>query len=332
MPFTERPLAYLLVLCVFAGTAAVVRAESCNPGEVLQEGVRISAGGPYVASVGSPITLHGTYTVQGQSQDSDHLKIIGLAIQAYAQENGSYPPAALLNGKGKPTVSWRVLILPYLGHKDLYERFDLSKPWNDPVNLALLHEMPGVYRKSGDAEDATETGFAGVEGTGSLFQKASAELNGGHPLTGITVTEKLAAGPVGSGVHIPWTAPGDIAIQKAPQLGSAHGFSGQGCAITPLLFLDGSVHLIPNKVGAGPMTEWTLFSSGGPQNRCPCAPPSSLDVGLRAVWDLGKNGTYNTQGWNVTFLATQPGTYKVAVHASDQFGGLYHHTTTVYVR
>jgi hypothetical protein len=327
----ERHLAYMLLLGMSVGATADAIAQSCNPSEALQDSTQISAGGPYVANAGSPITLHGIYNVEGQSEDSDHLKMIGLAIQAYAKENGSYPPAALLNGKGQPTVSWRVLILPYLGYKDLYERFDLAKPWNDPVNLPLLWEMPSVYRRSGDAAP-TETGFAGVQGVGSLFQSASSQLDGGRPLTGLSVTEKLAAGPVGRDVHLPWSAPGDVAIQKAPQLGSSHGFSGSGCAFTPLLFLDGSVHLMPNSVGAGPMITWTLFSNSGMQNKCPCAPPSSVDAGFRAVWDLGKGGTFNTQGWDVPFVAPSPGIYTVTLHASDQFGGHYQRSTAVLVR
>jgi hypothetical protein len=328
----QRRLACALLLGICVGTTAVAAGQSCDPGEALEHTVQISAGGPYVARAGSPITLRGEYIVAGQTENSDRLKIIGRALQAYAQDHGSYPPAALLNRKGQPTVSWRVLILPYLGEKDLYERFDLTKPWDDPVNLRLLREMPAVYLRSDPFADRTETGFAGVEGVGSLFQNASAQLNGGRKLSGISATEKIAAGPVGEAVHLPWTAPGDIDIKNAPRLGSPHGFSGEGCAITPLLFLDGTVYLVPDSVGAGPLIAWTHFLGPNSMNRCPCAPPSSVDAGLHATWDLGKNGTFNTQGWDVTFRALQPGTYTVTLQASDHFGGEYKRSTTVYVR
>ncbi len=301
-----------------------------NPGEVLKRTLEITAGGPYVAEVGVPITLHGKYTVTGQTENSDQLKIIGQALQSYLKHYGSYPPAALLNAWGQRTVSWRVLILPYLGEKALYDRFDLSKPWDDSVNVCLLREMPAVYRKSGAQEHATETGFAGVEGVNSLFQNASAELNCGRPLSGITQTEKIAAGPVGEAVHLPWTAPGDVDIAKVTQLGSPDGFSGEGNAFTPLLFLDGTVHLVPDNVGAGPMNMWTHISSSN--GRIPCAPPSSTDAGVQAGWDLGNNGTVNTQGWDVTFLASKPGTYTVTLQAVDHFGGEYKTSTTVCVR
>jgi hypothetical protein len=131
-------------------------------------------------------------------------------------------------------------------------------------------------------------------------------------------------------VHLPWTAPGDIDIAKVTQLGSPDGFSGEGNAFTPLLFLDGTVHLVPDNVGAGPMNMWTHISSSN--GRIPCAPPSSTDAGVQAGWDLGNNGTVNTQGWDVTFLASKPGTYTVTLQAVDHFGGEYKTSTTVCVR
>jgi hypothetical protein len=300
-----------------------------DPGAALQQTLEINAGGPYIATAGSPITLHGKYTVTGQTENIDRLKTIGQALQSYLQDLGSYPPAALLNAQGTATVSWRVLILPYLGHRALYDRFDLGKPWDDPVNLHLLREMPAVYRNSSVGE-TTETGFAGVGGVNTLFEDASAKLGGGRPLSGITQMQTIAVGPVGAAVHLPWTAPGDIDISMATQLGSLNSFSGGGYPFTPLLFLDGSVHLIPDDVGVGAMNTWTHISSSN--GACPCAPPSSVDAGIHAMWDLGTNGTSNVGGWDVTFPASQRGTYSVTLHAFDRFGGQYNGSTTVEVR
>lgn len=292
--------------------------------------VQISTGGPYVAKVGVPITLHGTYFIEGQNYNSDHLKVIGQALRSYAQVHGTYPPAAFLNAKGKETVSWRVLILPYLGQKALYDRFDLTKPWNSPTNLCILSEMPQVYRKSSDAVSTTETGFAGVQGSGSLFQNACSQLNGGRKISGITGSEAVAAGAVGANVHLPWSAPGDIDISKVTQLGSPDSFAGEGAGFTPFVFLDGTVHLIPNKTRAASMTIWSQVGQMMPNN-CRCAPPSSVDAGLKAVWELGDGATINTQGWNVTFQACKSGKQTVTLHAYDHFGNEYSSSTTVEV-
>lgn len=327
----RRRLAGALLLSICIAPYSTVEGQRCDsPGEVLKRTLEISAGGPYVAKAGVPITLHGKYSVADQTENTDQLKTIGQALQSYVRAHGSYPPGALLNARGERTVSWRVLLLPYLGEKTLYDRFDLNKPWDDPVNLCLLREMPAVYRKSGARCDTPETGFAGVQGLGSLFQNASCELNGGQPsgLTGQT----MAIGPVGSAVHLLWTAPGDIDLARVTQLGSPHGFSGGGQAFTPLLFLDGMVHLIPNNVEAGPLFTWTHILGMTSDMRCPCAPPSSVDAGIHAKWDLAENGTFNTQGWDVTFLACHRGRYTVTLHAFDHFGGEYNTSTTVEVR
>ncbi|MBV8895289.1 MAG: DUF1559 domain-containing protein [Acidobacteriaceae bacterium] len=349
LPGNPRRLAAALLLSICVGaysqspvaTDRTAALDQTDPGAYLRGRVEVSAGGPYFAKAGEPITLHGTYTVAGQTQNSNQLKSIGQALQSYLQDHGTYPPAALLNHRGEPTLSWRVLILPYLGEKALYDRFNLEERWDKPVNRHLLRQMPDVYRK-GDADwddaawDKTETGFAGIQGTGSLFENASAHLNGGHAVAGISQTETMAVGPVGAAVHLPWTAPRDIEIDTAAHLGSAYGFSGKGHAFTPLLFLDGSVHLMPNNVAPGSMILWThvtaMQMSSEEGLRCACAPPSSVDAGLAAAWDLGKNATFDTQGFDVRFLASKPGRYTVTMHVFDHFGNEYNSSTKVEVR
>jgi hypothetical protein len=309
-------------------------AENCtcgNAAEVLKRMVELSAGGPYFTKSGVPVTLQGRFLVAGESEDTHRLQLIGQAIKEYVAAHGSYPPGALLNAHGQPTVSWRVLLLPYLGQEDLYERFDLEKPWNDHGNLRLLREMPAVYRKSGAPEDSTETGFAGVGGPASLYGTASIKLNGGREVNYISATERVAAGPVGSSVHLPWTAPGDIEITRASQLGSRYAFAGESCAFTPLLFLDGTVRLIPDQTGSALMQVWTNVSNSSTL-KCVCAPPTSSDAGLKAVWDLGQNGGTDVNGLEVKFLAKKAGRYRVTVRGYDRFANEYSSSTTVEVR
>lgn len=43
-------------------------------------------------------------------------------------------------------LSWRVHLLPYLGHDDLYRKFRLQEPWNSQHNIALIPEMPPEYQ------------------------------------------------------------------------------------------------------------------------------------------------------------------------------------------
>ncbi len=74
-----------------------------------------------------------------------NLNRIGVALRQFADAHEFWPPAFLVGPDGKPTHSWRVLLLPYLGHRDLFEQYDFSQPWDSAKNLRLLDKMPAVF-------------------------------------------------------------------------------------------------------------------------------------------------------------------------------------------
>jgi type II secretory pathway pseudopilin PulG len=76
-----------------------------------------------------------------RSQCNNNLRNIALALQNYAEVYQALPPAYTVDTDGRPLHSWRTLILPYIEQKRLYEKIDLSKPWNDPANLEA-YETP----------------------------------------------------------------------------------------------------------------------------------------------------------------------------------------------
>jgi len=84
-----------------------------------------------------------------------NLKRIGLAMFNYVSAEGHFPPAAITGKDGKPLLSWRVAILPYLvdydgrPRDDLFKAFRLDEPWDGPHNKALLERMPAVFASSG---------------------------------------------------------------------------------------------------------------------------------------------------------------------------------------
>ena len=77
---------------------------------------------------------------------SNHLKQIALALHDYHQAYGCLPPAHTDGRNGKPMHSWRVLILPFLEHGDLYRQYDFTQPWNSPKNSLLAKHIPPEYR------------------------------------------------------------------------------------------------------------------------------------------------------------------------------------------
>ncbi len=100
-----------------------------------------------------------------------NLQQIALALRAYSEEHGTLPPAYFADKTGKPMHSWRVLLLPYLGHESLYRQYDFTLPWDSPENIALQYTMPAVYAcpTDGDAGSAQETSYMVVVGRRTLF-------------------------------------------------------------------------------------------------------------------------------------------------------------------
>ncbi|MBM4071677.1 MAG: DUF1559 domain-containing protein [Planctomycetes bacterium] len=50
-------------------------------------------------------------------------------MHSYQGQNGSFPPAVHYSKEGKPLLSWRVLILPYIEQQELFKEFRLDEPW-----------------------------------------------------------------------------------------------------------------------------------------------------------------------------------------------------------
>ena len=136
------------------------------------------------------------------------LKQVAAAILAYEADHGTFPPAFSVDAAGQPLLSWRVLILPYLGDeaKALYEEFALDEPWDSEHNQTLLTKIPNVYRRFGDAEpDMTrvavllgEESFFDDSGVGKKRDEVTL-AEGGNP-------DDLALFMT-SATLVPWTSP-----------------------------------------------------------------------------------------------------------------------------
>ena len=59
---------------------------------------------------------------------------------------GRFPARANFDKQGKPLLSWRVHILPYLEENPLYQQFHLDEPWDSEHNRKLIPMMPAFYR------------------------------------------------------------------------------------------------------------------------------------------------------------------------------------------
>jgi hypothetical protein len=117
----------------------------------------------------SDVTLESSRRQRRMQQ----FKHMALAMMNYYDANKQLPPAAIRDENGRPLLSWRVAILPYLETSDaeLHKQFRLDEPWDSPHNLALLKQMPEVYADPSQRNLAREskTTYLAPIGLGTVF-------------------------------------------------------------------------------------------------------------------------------------------------------------------
>lgn len=187
-----------------------------------------------------------------------NLRKLGRAMHRYADANKSFfPPSAHINKDGKATLSWRVLILPYLGERELYERFKLSEPWDSDHNKKLLSKMPSVYAPPGVKTQRPFSTFyqvfvspqpkAGADVMPSAFvQGQQARFPNSFP-DGVENTILI----VEAGKAVPWTKPEDLPFEGGvppledgkplPELG------GLFADVFHAVYVNGDVHTLTKK-------------------------------------------------------------------------------------
>ena len=103
-------------------------------------------------------------------QATNNLKQIGIAMHGYADGHKHFPPAAIYDDAGKPLLSWRVAVLPYLDQEALFKEFHLDEPWDSEHNARLIDRMPEVYRSPGERDlPAGRTTYLVPVGEKTLF-------------------------------------------------------------------------------------------------------------------------------------------------------------------
>ena len=168
-------------------------------------------------------------------KSSNNLKQIALAMHNHHDGNLAFPPAAITDKKGKPLLSWRVAILPYLEQDALYRKFKLDEPWDSEHNLPLSQVTIKVY-----ADPRLSAG------PGMTYYKVFTGKDAGFPLLKGRKFAEFTDGTsntlmvVAAGDPVPWSKPEDIAFDKAkPAPDLSRPFDTVLAA-----FIDGSVRAI----------------------------------------------------------------------------------------
>lgn len=183
-----------------------------------------------------------------------------MAVANYADAEGHYPPAFVLGPDGRPWHSWRVLILPYIEGRDLYQQYAVNEPWDGPHNRELIGQMPRLYRfHTRPQEGQTTTNDLAVVGENTMWPQAGKRTNkdvaGRHSSTLLIVENR--------GLDLVWTEPRDLDIETMPfEVNHPHGLSSW-YKMPGAVLADGSVVTIP--LGSDPAALRAAATAVGPK-------------------------------------------------------------------
>lgn len=191
-----------------------------------------------------------------------NLKQLGEAFHVYAdQHDGYFPPRFTLNEQDEPQHGWRIILLPYLGETEMYEKiiqFD-AKTENDRENLSVVLAKPSVYscprtlaefRKEkrdgvGEAWEKRLTSYQAVFGPNTLlYDSRPRRLFSNDESLSPQVSSSILLAESGTGVHwletldLPYSTlfEGVLPIEKGIRgIGSFHANGSH------ILKVDGSV-------------------------------------------------------------------------------------------
>ena len=188
---------------------------------------------------------------------SNNLKQFALAAINFSDANRGNFPRNVTDKDGKPLLSWRVQILPYIEAADLHNAFRMDEAWDSEHNLKLLERMPKVFSSPRVLVNKKGyTVYQGFEGAGAAFERGKQLRFPASFSDGTSNTIML----VESSIAVPWTKPVDLPFDPKKDVidfGKAYG----GKPLTVLC--DGSVRTLDLKNLSQETLKNAITTAGG---------------------------------------------------------------------
>ena len=155
----------------------------------------------------------------------NNLRQIALAMHSFNSAILAFPARYNKASDGRPLLSWRVHILPFMDELKLYKKFKLDEPWNSPHNKKLIKEMPEIYGKGsrGYGKEG-QTRLVAIDHLASaLMPPSRPDSTTGRKLSlnGTSNTVLVIENKVGETVT--WTQPVDLNVDLDNPLKDAWG-------------------------------------------------------------------------------------------------------------
>jgi hypothetical protein len=185
----------------------------------------------------------------------NNLKQLLVALHNYHDTYGHFP-TDITDKAGKPLLSWRVQILPYVEADELHKQFKLDEPWDSEHNKKLVAKMPKVFRSPRQAAALKDrTTYLAPLGKGLMWDEPKG-LKIGQIADGTSNTIALVEADDDRAVV--WSKPEDITIDPKNPATGLLGHYGDGFQAA---MADGSVRYF--KKGIDPTNLWALFTRAG---------------------------------------------------------------------
>lgn len=198
------------------------------------------------ATLGAPAKKddpEGPITAEQLRAAEKNLRDIKLAMHTHNDDcNHPFLPMNYGAKEGKPRLSWRVAILPYLDEQTLFKEFKLDEPWDSENNKKLIERMPKVLAPVRGKAEKGHTYYQMFAGKRTLLDPTGNGISIGVVTVadGTTNTFMVAEG----GSPVIWTKPDDIPFdgETPPKLGGMFGGDFH------VAMADGSVKRIPKGI------------------------------------------------------------------------------------
>jgi Protein of unknown function (DUF1559) len=198
--------------------------------------------------------VHETYIRQGggRIKVQDRMKAMSIAMMNASDENGNrLMPRAICDKDGKPLLSWRVGLLPYIGRDDLYQQFNRDEPWDGPNNGRLIPQMPETYAHPFDRAGAArgQTYYRVFTGPNTPFPDLEPPFPPGvspflYP-SGFRHGTSNTIIIVEAGDAVPWTKPDELPYDPTKPLPKLGGHLRDGFVVA---LGDGTAQLVSSRV------------------------------------------------------------------------------------
>jgi hypothetical protein len=188
----------------------------------------------------------------------NNLRQLTLAIHNHEATHGKLPAQAAYKTKdGKPGLSWRVALLPYLEEGALFEEFHLDEPWDSEHNKRLIGRMPATLRSPKSVAEPGMTTYQAVVGDDTVIAQGTEPNRFANIRDGLSNTIMFIE--TSDDEAVIWTKPDDFEYDEMkPTKGLGAVWSGN---VFMAAYADGHVRAI--SLAVDPKALAAMFTKSG---------------------------------------------------------------------